>query len=385
MLAFIKDFGHSASPTLDWGGEPMPGNTFGHLFRLTTFGESHGPSLGGILDGVPAGIALTEADIQKELDLRKPGAGGVSSARKEADRVFLESGVFEGRTTGTALAFQIKNTNQHSADYRDLASVFRPGHADFTYAKKYGIRDYRGGGRASGRETAARVAGGAVAAKILALRGIHVYAATISFGGIGSPEEQYDIKGAQGRAYFAACDDIVPAWDECVREATYAHDTLGGIVQIEAHGVPAGLGEPVFDKISAMLAHGLLSVGAVKGIEIGDGFAAAHVRGSENNDALLPGDLPGTVAFASNHAGGILGGITSGQDLVLRCAVKPIASIPRPQKTVDTLGRATTIHIGGRHDLSAIPRIVPVLKAMTALVLCDALLMQETQKTAGTL
>ncbi len=362
----------------------MPGNSFGHLFRLTTFGESHGHSLGGILDGVPAGIPLSEADIQKELDLRKPGSGGVSTQRKEADRVLLLSGVFEGRTTGTALAFQIVNTNQHSSDYANLADIYRPGHADWSYARKYGIRDYRGGGRSSGRETVARVAAGAIAGKILALRGIQIYAATVSLGGESCPDGTVDVCGALKRPYFAANDTIIDVWDACVASARADRDTLGGIVQIEARGVPAGLGEPVFDKISALLAHGLMSVGAVKGIEIGDGFAVSKARGSANNDSLLPGDEPGSVRFASNHAGGILGGITTGQDILIRCAVKPIASIPRPQETVDTNGQPRTITIAGRHDLSAIPRIVPVLKAMTALVLCDALLMQEIQKVTGT-
>ena len=357
----------------------MPGNSFGRVFTLTTFGESHGPAIGGIVDGVPAGLPLCEEDIQKELDLRKPGFAKTSTSRQESDRVHLNSGVFQGKTCGTPVAFLIENTNQHSSDYEALKNVFRPGHADFTYHKKYlGHRDYRGGGRSSGRETAARVAGGAIALKLLSSRGIELYAACVELGGIAVPVEKQEMTQALMRPYFSASEDIVSAWDAAVEEARRAQDTLGGIVQIEARNVPAGLGEPVFDKLSALLAHALMSVGAVKGVEIGDGFACARARGSTNNDLLLPPSMPGQdPCFASNHAGGILGGISSGQNIVLRCAVKPIASIPKPQWTVTTEGKACELVIGGRHDLSAIPRIVPVLKAMTALVLADALLLQE--------
>ncbi|MBO4368663.1 MAG: chorismate synthase [Desulfovibrio sp.] len=357
----------------------MAGNSFGRLLRLTTFGESHGPSIGGILDGVPAGLPLSEDAIQKELDLRKPGVGITATTRKETDTVHIQSGVFEGKTTGTSLAFVIYNSNQHSADYDSLARVFRPGHADWTYWKKYnGIRDYRGGGRSSGRETAARVAAGAIANLLLDSAGIHIYAGSIALGPIRISEEECDLIHAIQRPYFAASDSVIERWDRLVDETRKAHDTLGGIVQIEAHNVPAGLGDPVFDKISAWLAHGLMSVGAVKGVEIGDGFAASKNRGSDNNDTMMPPD-PGSSSprFSSNHAGGILGGITSGQNIVVRCAVKPIASISKPQNTIDIDGNPREICIQGRHDLSAIPRIVPVLKAMTALVLCDAWLIQK--------
>ncbi|MCR4666279.1 MAG: chorismate synthase [Desulfovibrio sp.] len=360
----------------------MAGNSFGRLLRLTTFGESHGPSIGGILDGVPAGIEISETDIQKELDLRKPGKGPTATSRKESDTVRIQSGVYNGKTTGTALAFTIENTNQHSSDYDALADVFRPGHADWTYWKKFnGNRDHRGGGRSSGRETAIRVAAGAIAGKILDEYGIKVNAATVSLGGIQVNAEELDLLHACSRSYFAASDTVIALWDNLVEETRKAHDTLGGIVQIEAMNVPAGLGDPVFDKISALLAHGLMSVGAVKGVEIGDGFAASASRGSINNDPILPGAKPGEALFASNHAGGILGGITSGQTIILRCAVKPIASISLPQKTIDIHGDVREIRIGGRHDLSAIPRIVPVLKAMTELVLCDSLLVQHTYTT----
>lgn len=357
----------------------MAGNTFGKILRLTTFGESHGPGLGGVLDGCPAGLELSEADMQAELDLRKPGQGPTATKRKEADAVSLLSGVFEGRTTGTPIAFYIANEDQRPRDYGNLAEVFRPGHADWGYFLKYnGIRDYRGGGRSSGRETAARVAGGVIAKKILARQGARIHAACVELGGIAVPEAEQDLEGALLRPYFAASDAAPALWDAAVAEARKAGDTLGGVVRIVARNVPAGLGEPVFDKLDAVLAHALMSVGAVKGVEVGDGFAAARRNGSQNNDPLLPG--PGgcirNVCFASNHAGGILGGISSGQDIVLRAAVKPIASIAREQQTVDAQGRAAGVLVGGRHDLAAIPRIVPVLSAMTALALADALLLQ---------
>lgn len=358
----------------------MAGNTFGRVLRLTTFGESHGPGLGGVLDGCPAGLELCEAEIQAGLDLRKPGQGPTATKRKEADRVRLLSGVFEGRTTGTPIAFYIANEDQRSRDYGNLAEIFRPGHADWSYFQKYnGIRDHRGGGRSSGRETAARVAGGVIAGKILARRGVTVLAACVELGGIAVPAADVDMDSALRRPYFAASDAAPALWDAAVAEARKAGDTLGGIVQIVARDVPAGLGEPVFDKLQAVLAHAVMSVGAVKGVEVGEGFAAARLRGSQNNDPLLPGadDAIESTRFASNHAGGILGGISSGQDIVLRAAVKPIASIAHDQHTVDTAGRAATVCIGGRHDLCAIPRIVPVLSAMTALALADALLLQS--------
>ncbi|MDR2851231.1 MAG: chorismate synthase [Desulfovibrio sp.] len=349
----------------------MPGSSFGRILRLTTFGESHGPGLGGIVDGCPPGLDLAEADIQADLDLRMPGQGGASTKRVEADRARLLSGVFQGQTTGAPIAFYIDNTDQRSCDYADLASVFRPGHADWSYVRKYGVYDYRGGGRASGRETAARVAGGAIAKKILSLRGVVVHAACVELGGIAVPHDTVEAMSAISRPYFAVSGAAVSRWDARVEEARNAGDTLGGVVLIVARNVPAGLGEPVFDKLDAVLAHALMSVGAVKGVELGEGFAAARLAGSQNNDTLLPGGL-----FASNHAGGILGGISSGQDIVARVAVKPIASIAQKQQTVDKDGRPAEICVGGRHDISAIPRIVPVLSAMTALALADALLAQ---------
>ena len=354
----------------------MSGNSWGRIFRLTTFGESHGPGIGGVLDGCPAGVPLDEAFVQQRLDRRKPGAalaGMAGTARKESDTVHLLSGVFEGRTTGTPIAFLIKNEDQRSRDYGPLAHAYRPGHADMTYDAKYGVRDYRGGGRASARETAARVAGGAVAEALLARHGISVLAAAVELGGI--PAQRVDMDGALQRPYGAADDGVVPQWEAALKEARGAGDTLGGIVQIVARGVPAGLGEPVFGKLDAMLAAALMGVGAVKGVEIGAGFAAARLRGSQNNDALMP-DAQG-ICFDGNNAGGILGGISSGQEIVVRVAVKPIPSIAQAQQTVDNQGHPLSLTVGGRHDICAIPRILPVLSAMTLLTLADALLLQR--------
>ena len=353
----------------------MPGNSFGEIFRLTTFGESHGASVGGIIDGCPAGLRLTTEDLQRALDLRKPGNKLVSTSRKESDRVQILSGIFQNMTMGTPISFAVYNENQRSSDYEALKDVFRPGHADWGYWKKFhGFRDYRGGGRASGRETIGRVAAGAVADILLSRFDIKVLAATVELGGISSGE--IDLDNATQRPYFA-CNDILPAlWDEKVHAARSAGDSLGGIVRIEARHVPAGLGEPVFDKLDALLAHAIMSVGAVKGVEIGDGFASARATGSTNNDPILPGGL-----FASNHAGGILGGISSGQDIIVRAAVKPIPSIALEQLTVDKEDCPQRIRVGGRHDLSAIPRCVPVLRAMVALVLADALLLQQRERS----
>lgn len=354
----------------------MSGSTFGKIFRLTTFGESHGPALGGIVDGCPAGVAVSEADIQAELDLRKPGGGPVGTKRKEADKVQLLSGIFEGKTTGTAIGFVIANEDQRSRDYGNLADVFRPGHADWSYFQKYrGIRDYRGGGRASGRETACRVVGGAIAKKLLAAAcNASIVGACVELGGITVPPEEQDLDGALARPYFAASDKAPSLWDEAVAKARSAGDTLGGIARIVARNIPAGLGEPVFGKLDATLAAALMSVGAVKGVEVGDGFLSARRAGSQNNDPILPGQPP---VFGSNHAGGILGGISSGQDIILQAALKPIASIAREQQTIDKRGNAATILIAGRHDLAALPRALPVLTAMTALALADALLLQS--------
>lgn len=357
-------------------------STFGRVFTLTTYGESHGPGLGGVVDGCPAGIALDEALIQRELDRRRPGrrvgAGKAGTARDESDTVHVLSGVFEGVTTGTPIAFHIANEDTRSADYGPLAEIWRPGHADLGYDAKYGLRDYRGGGRSSGRETAARVAGGAIAQALLAVHGIRVRAFATELGGIPAPRAEGDPDGAEDRPYCAASAAVVPAWDELVAATRARGDTLGGVVTVEACGVPAGLGEPVFHKLDAVLAQALMSVGAVKGVEVGAGFAAARLRGSQNNDLMRPG-TPETgrgPVWESNHAGGILGGISTGAPVVLRAAVKPIPSVARSQRVLNRRGESLELAMGGRHDICAIPRVVPVLRAMTALVLADMLLAQ---------
>jgi chorismate synthase len=324
-------------------------NTFGRSFRITTFGESHGPALGVVIDGCPAMVSLSAEDIQPFLDRRRPGIGALTSPRAESDRVEILSGVFEGKTTGMPVALIVRNTDARSSDYDALRQVFRPGHADYTYQEKYGFRDHRGGGRSSGRETVARVAAGAVATKCLAMFGIGIS---------GKIEEIHGISDSR-------------AMEEEIRKAKEAGDSVGGIIGISATGVPPGLGDPVFGKLDAQIAAAMMGIGAVKGVEIGDGFAAARLKGSEHNDPM------DSTGFLSNHAGGILGGISNGDEIVVRIAVKPTASIGLPQKTRDTGGEETTICINGRHDPCIVPRLLPVAEAMLALVLMDAFLEQE--------
>lgn len=345
----------------------MPGNSFGQFFRITTWGESHGPALGTVIDGCPPRLPLTEALIQEALDRRRPGKGGAAeTTRKEPDRVEILSGVFEGVTTGTPISLMIRNRDARSRSYDHLKNLFRPGHGDYTYLRRFGIRDYRGGGRSSGRETAARVAAGAVAQLVLDLADIHVNAYTVSLGGIDAGvtilEDTYKNR------FF--CPDIHAAekMEKRVLETRRAGDSLGGIVEILATGVPAGLGDPVFDKLDAEIAGAIMSIGAVKGVEIGSGFKAAFSTGSKNNDPVSP------TGFLSNNAGGILAGISNGEPLIARAAVKPIPSIGIEQDTIDTTGRRVKLSVKGRHDVSAIPRIVPVMKAMMQLVLADHLL-----------
>ena len=341
----------------------MSGNTFGELFRVTTFGESHGPGLGVIIDGVPAGVKIDEALIQRDLDRRRPGQSKVSTMRKEPDRVEILSGVFEGVSTGTRLAMVIRNTDQRSQDYGRLAELFRPGHADLGFFKKYGVRDYRGGGRSSGRETSMRVAAGAVAKMVLATMGVSVRACSMMIGGVYAETVDWSVveENIVRSPDLAAAEKMVAA----IRAAQADRDSVGGIICCEAHGVPAGWGEPVFDKLDALLAHAILSIGGIKGIEIGAGFEAPKKRGSENNDSILPS------GFASNHAGGILGGISNGDVITFRAAMKPTSSIAKKQHTIDKEGNATEIEVLGRHDPCLVPRAVPVVEAMTALVLAD--------------
>jgi chorismate synthase len=323
-------------------------NTFGTNFRVTTFGESHGPAVGAVVDGCPPGMALDGSDIQTFLDRRRPGTSPLVSPRRELDRVEILSGVFEGKTTGTPIALLVRNEEAHPEEYDELRTLFRPGHADFTYQQKYGIRDYRGGGRSSGRETVGRVAAGAVAAKFLAAQGIAVTGRIV------------EVHGKTAAAEIEA--EILAARD--------AGDSVGGIAEIVATGCPAGLGDPVFGKLDGMIAGAMMGIGAVKGVEIGDGFAAAGWFGSENNDPLTKN------GFLSNHAGGILGGISSGQDIVVRIAVKPTPSIAKPQRTIDIHGHDAGISVKGRHDPCIVPRIIPVAEAMLALVLVDCWLEQ---------
>ena len=324
-------------------------NTFGRNFAVTTFGESHGPAVGAVIDGCPARLALTTADIQPLLDRRRPGTSPLASARDEADTVEILSGVFEGVTTGAPIALLVRNRDTQSKDYEAIREKFRPGHADFTYQAKYGIRDYRGGGRSSGRETVGRVAAGAVALKYLAGLGIAVTGRIVSVHNKTRPQEI----------------------EQEILAAKAAGDSVGGIAEIIATGCPAGLGDPVFGKLDTAIAGAMMGIGAVKGVEIGDGFAVAGRFGSENNDPMT------ATGFKSNHAGGILGGISSGQDIVVRIAVKPTPSIAKVQQTRDIHGNAVEITVGGRHDPCIVPRILPVAEAMLALVLADTMLEQE--------
>ncbi|WP_297057639.1 chorismate synthase [Thermosulfurimonas sp.] len=350
----------------------MPGNTFGKFFRVTTFGESHGRALGAVIDGCPPGVPLSEEDIQTELERRRPGKHLGQSPRREPDRVEILSGVFEGHTLGTPIALVIYNRDVRSSDYHPLKEIFRPGHGDCTYFWKYGRRDWRGGGRSSGRETVARVAAGAVAQKVLSAYGIEVKAYTVALGGVKIRE--FDPEEAERNHLF--CPDPEAYREMCrrIEEVRREGDSLGGVVEIRATGVPPGLGEPVFDKLDADLAKALMSIGAVKGVEIGAGFAAAEKKGSENNDPITP------EGFLSNHAGGVLAGISSGQEIVCRVAIKPIPSIAKEQDTINERGEPVKIRVGGRHDASAIPRIVPVCQAMVRLVLADHLLQQLALK-----
>lgn len=348
----------------------MPGNTFGHVFRVTTWGESHGPAIGVVIDGCPPKLPLEPNYIQAALDKRRPGKGGIAeTTRKEPDRVEILSGVFEGLTTGTPISLIIHNKDAKSSSYDDLKDIFRPGHGDMTYWAKYGIRDHRGGGRASGRETAARVAAGAVAQLVLDKVGIEVIAHTVCLGGIWAHQMDKDV--IEKNRLFCADEDAAAQMEELIAKVRSEGDSLGGVVEIIAKNVPPGLGEPVFDKLDADLAKALMSIGAVKGVEIGAGFRVASMRGSENNDAIGPG------GFLSNNAGGILAGISNGDEIVCRAAVKPIPSISLMQQTINKAGEPVTVKIGGRHDASAIPRIVPVCQAMVRLVLADHLLRQK--------
>jgi chorismate synthase len=352
----------------------MSGNSFGVLFKVTTWGESHGPATGAVVEGCPSGIDITESDIQKALDRRKPGMIASSSPRKEEDAVKILSGTFLGKTTGTPISLIMENKNVDSSAYEEIKDVFRPGHGDYTYFKKYGIRDYRGGGRASARETAARVAAGAIAGKIISREGIEVLAYAKALGGIVVIPGRISREDIAASSLMCPDPDATRAMEKKLEEARRSGDSLGGIVEIIVRGCPPGLGEPVFDKMDADLAKALMGIGSVKGVEIGAGFQVAEMTGSEANDSIAP------TGFLTNHAGGILAGITTGQDIIIRVACKPIASITKVQKTIDIHGNPAEISIKGRHDVAVIPRIIPVCEAMVSIVLADYLLRQKAME-----
>ena len=365
----------------------MKQSSFGNRFTVTTWGESHGPALGAVIDGCPAGLALNEEDIQRVLDRRKPGQSRFTTARSEDDLVEILSGVFEGHTTGTPISLLIRNKDHHSADYGNLARVFRPGHADFTYDRKYGIRDYRGGGRSSARETAARTAAGAVALKLLGGLGISFLSYTKAIGPIWihtlDPDEIR--KNPLYMPDPQAAEEAQVYLEECIR----AGDSAGGVIECRIQGVPAGLGDPVFGKLDACLAASVMSIGAVKAVEIGDGIAVAGMKGSEDNDGFFAlrespcpdaGSSSPLITKTSNHAGGILGGISDGSDILLRAYIKPTPSISGPQQTATCTGENVTLTIKGRHDPVIVPRAVVVVEAMAALTIADALLMNMTSR-----
>ncbi len=354
----------------------MPGSTFGRLFKLTTFGESHGPALGVVIDGVPPLLDLCEDDIQHDLDRRRPGQSSLTTPRNEADKVEILSGVFEGKTTGAPIALLVRNTNQHSKDYSTLKDLFRPGHADYTFLQKYGIRDYRGGGRSSGRETTARVAAGAVAKKILDLLSIRIIGYTKSVGSIESHTVDFSV--IEQNPVRCADMEAAKKMADLIEQMKTEGDSVGGVVEAVIQGCPTGLGDPVFDKLDAMLSHGLMSIGTIKGIEFGLGFDATKLKGSQNNDSFI---TDGTqIHTRTNHAGGILGGISNGEEIVLRVAVKPASSISKSQETVTKDKESTQIEVHGRHDPCICPRVVPVVEAMIAIVLADCVLIQRAIK-----
>ncbi|MEO9188632.1 MAG: chorismate synthase [Acetobacteraceae bacterium] len=357
----------------------MSHNTFGHLFRVTTWGESHGPMIGCVIDGCPPRITLSEADIQPWLDRRRPGQSKFTTQRQEPDLVRILSGVFEGQTTGTPIALVIENVDQRSRDYSEIAARFRPGHADLAYDLKYGIRDYRGGGRSSARETAMRVAAGAVARKVL--EGVRIRGALVAMGPHEIDRARWDWDAVDENPFF--CPDPVAAkeWEGLLSAVRKQGSSLGAVIEVQADGVPPGLGAPVYAKLDADLAGALMSINAVKGVEIGDGFAAATLRGEANADEMRMDD--GVVAFQSNHAGGVLGGISTGQPIVARFAVKPTSSILSPRRTVDRAGQETEIVTKGRHDPCVGIRAVPVGEAMVACVLADHLLRHRAQNPAA--
>lgn len=356
----------------------MMHNTFGNIFRLTTFGESHGEAVGGVIDGMPAGIDVDEVFLQQQLDRRRPGQSALTTARKEADRLEILSGVFDGRTTGQPIGFIVRNQNQHSSDYSNMMDVFRPSHADYTYWKKYGIRDHRGGGRSSARETISRVVGGAFAQLALRELGISVTAWTSQVGDIvlNRDYKELDFAEIERNPVRCADADVAKQMEDLILRVKADGDTVGGCVSAVIKGCPVGLGEPAFGKLHAALGGAMLSINAVKGFEYGEGFAGVSQRGSEQNDLFESAE--GKIHTQTNHSGGIQGGISNGEDIYFRVAFKPVATILQPQSTVNKAGEKTVLQVQGRHDPCVLPRAVPVVEAMAAMTVLDYYLQNQT-------
>ena len=359
----------------------MAGSSFGNIFRITTWGESHGAALGVVVDGVPAGIELCEEDIQRFLDRRKPGTSSLSTPRKEDDKVEILSGIFEGKTTGCPISMLVRNTSQHSQDYSEIASYYRPGHADYTFDEKYGFRDYRGGGRSSGRETIGRVAAGAIATKVLSELGISVEAYTTAIGPVTACLDNYSRENVLNNATAMPDNDADKEALEYVAKMRSEYDSVGGVMECKVTGIPAGLGDPVFEKLDANLAKATMSIGAVKAVEIGDGVKVSTSLGSENNDSFaIEND---SIIKMTNHSGGILGGISDSSPVVFRAYVKPTPSIFKEQKTVNKSNEDISVQIKGRHDPIIVPRAVVVFECMTAITILDALLLNMTSTMKG--
>ncbi|MGM9688290.1 MAG: chorismate synthase [Alloprevotella sp.] len=356
-------------------------NSFGQIFRLTTFGESHGPAIGGVIDGMPAGVKVDFDLLQSELNRRRPGQSALTTSRKESDQVELLSGVFEGLTTGCPIGFLVRNENQHSSDYDNLRNVFRPSHADYTYQLKYGVRDHRGGGRTSARETISRVVGGAFAKMLLRMSNIQISAYTSQVGSVALEGTYKDYDLSQTEQNPVRCPDPVKAAEmaRLIAEVKAQGDTIGGIITCVIEGCPVGLGEPVFDKLHAQLGAAMLGINAVKGFEYGEGFAGVTARGSEQNDVFVP-DGQGGITTLTNHSGGIQGGLSNGQPIVFRVAFKPVATLLQELSTVDVSGNVVKLQARGRHDPCVLPRAVPIVEAMAAMVIADNLLLYNIHK-----
>ncbi|MCR4901713.1 MAG: chorismate synthase [Butyrivibrio sp.] len=361
----------------------MAGSSFGNIIRVTTWGESHGAAVGCVIDGFPAGMEICEEDIQKYLDLRKPGQSSISTPRKEDDKVKILSGVFEGKTTGTPISLMVENTSQHSADYNDIAQYYRPGHADYSFDSKYGFRDYRGGGRSSGRETIGRVAAGALCLKFLKQMGIEVMAYTRSIGKVYINEEEADLSLTYNTITRMPDLEADKKATELIDECKKNLDSVGGSIGVKITGVPAGIGDPVFNKLDALLADAVMGIGAVKAVEIGDGIKVSESYGSTNNDAFEINNK--VVSKKSNHSGGILGGMSDGSDIILRAYFKPTPSIARTQQTFNKSGENIDINIKGRHDPVIMPRAVIVVQSMAAITLLDAMLVNMPAKAENVL